>query len=242
MRSKAAKITFTLINISFTFVDTMAELVGVVSSAITFAALAVQVGKSVQTLKDFRDSMRDAPDDLNCLVREVEVFGSIMADIDADLSQNPVALAMTSSQHTSQSLLLCKEAVYSLDALCRELLQDLGSSNRLRRSYQAAKIVLRQRKIEKHISKLHNVVRLLMLSQQCYTRYLLSVESIGCLLTEKIRALIQVQPDLIAKRMAQHGAVSSSADASKSSVAPHGGSIFAFYLLKTEVRISLTHR
>ena len=172
--------------------------------------------------------MRDAPDDLNCLVREIEVFGSIMADIDEDLSRNPVALAMISSQHGSQSLQFCKDAVEALDVLCRELLQDLGSSNRLRRSYQAAKIVLRQRKIEKHISKLHNVIRLLMLSQQCYTRYLLSVECIGCLLTDKTRALIQAQPDLIAKRMAQYGAVSSSTDASKSSVAPHSRFIFAF--------------
>lgn len=214
----------------------MAELVGVVSSAITFAALAVQVGKCVRTLKDFRDSMRDAPDDLKDLVREIEVFGSIMADIDADLSRNPVALAMISSQHGSQSLQFCKDAVETLDVLCKELLQDLGSSNRLRRSYQAAKIVLRQRKIEKHISKLHNVVRLLMLSQQCYTRYPLSVECMGCLLTDKTRALIQVQPDLIARRMAQYEAVSSSTDDSKPSVAPHGGSIFA--LLSIEDRSS----
>ena len=151
----------------------MAELVGVVSSAITFATLAVQVGKSVQTLKGYWDSIRDAPDDLKWLLREVEMFGLIMADVEADLSQNPVPLALTDSQHVSQSLLFCKEAVERLDALCKDILQDYGSSNRLRRSYQAAKMALHQRTIEKHVLNLHNVVRLLTLSQQCYARYVL---------------------------------------------------------------------
>ncbi|KAJ5661898.1 uncharacterized protein N7477_009514 [Penicillium maclennaniae] len=99
----------------------MAELVGVVSSAITFATLAVQVGKSVQTLKGYWDSMRDAPHDLKWLLREVEMFGLIMADVEADVSQNPVPLALTNSQHVSQSLLFCKEAVERLDALFRLL-------------------------------------------------------------------------------------------------------------------------
>ncbi|KAJ6054479.1 hypothetical protein N7444_003577 [Penicillium canescens] len=52
----------------------MAEVVGVVSSAITFATLAIQVGKSVQILKDYWDAIRDAPGDLKWLVREIEVL------------------------------------------------------------------------------------------------------------------------------------------------------------------------
>jgi hypothetical protein len=117
--------------------------------------------------------MRDAPDDLKWLLREVEMFGLIMADVEADLSQNPVPLALADSQHVSQSLLFCKEAVERLDALCKDLLQDYGSSNRLHRSYQAAKLVLRQRTVEMHVLNLHNAVRLLTLSQQCYARCVL---------------------------------------------------------------------
>jgi hypothetical protein len=39
------------LDINRPFIDTMAELEGAVSSAITFATFTVQVGKSVQTLK-----------------------------------------------------------------------------------------------------------------------------------------------------------------------------------------------
>lgn len=146
----------------------MAELVGIVSSAITFATFAVQVSKSVQTLKGYWDSIRDAPDDLKWLLREVEILGSIIADVDKDLSQEPVPLGLRDSHHVTQSLRFCEEAVEYLEALCKDLLQDISSSSRLRRSYQAAKIIIHERKTEKHISKLHSVVRLLMLSQQCY--------------------------------------------------------------------------
>jgi hypothetical protein len=41
------------LHINLPFIDTMAELVGVVSSAITFTTFAMQVGKSVQTLKGY---------------------------------------------------------------------------------------------------------------------------------------------------------------------------------------------
>jgi hypothetical protein len=33
-------------------------------------------------MQDYWDAIRDAPDDLKWLVREIEVFGSIMADVD----------------------------------------------------------------------------------------------------------------------------------------------------------------
>ncbi|GAB1194712.1 hypothetical protein APSETT444_003958 [Aspergillus pseudonomiae] len=149
-------------------INTMAELVGVVSSAITFATFAVQVSKSVQTLKGYWDSIRDAPDDLKWLLREVEILGCIIADVDKDLSQGSVPLGLRDSQHVTQSLHLCEEAVECLESLCKDLLQGIGSSSRMRRSYQAARIILHERRTEKHISKLHSVVRLLMLSQQCY--------------------------------------------------------------------------
>ncbi|KAJ5471949.1 hypothetical protein N7539_008518 [Penicillium diatomitis] len=192
------------LDINLSLIDIMAELVGVVSSAITFATLAIQVGKSVQTLKGYWDSMRDAPDDVRSLLREVEILGFIMADVDADLSRRSVSLALIDSQHVSQSLRFCKVAAEDLEALCKDLLHHVGSSSCLRRSYRAAKLVIRERKIEKHVSKLHNVVRLLMLSQQCYTR-----------------ALIQAQPNFIAEEIRNLGIVSSHADVAEPVSAPH---------------------
>lgn len=59
----------------------MAEVIGVVSGAIAFATAVVQLGKSIAILKDFCDQINDAPDDIRRLVREIELFGLIAADM-----------------------------------------------------------------------------------------------------------------------------------------------------------------
>jgi hypothetical protein len=52
----------------------------------------------------------------------VEILGFIMADIDADLSRRSLPLGSIDSQHASQSLWFCKEAIEDLKALYRDLL------------------------------------------------------------------------------------------------------------------------
>jgi hypothetical protein len=153
----------------------MAEIIGVVSGAMTFATVVIQIGKSITTIKDFWEELQDAPDDLQKLVEEVKVFSFILADIEEDLSQPSISFALKSSKHALHSFELCKRAAEDLDFVCRELNQDVGPlSNRMRRSRKALKIVMSKGKTKKHRMRLQNVLQLLMLSQQCYTRYVSS--------------------------------------------------------------------
>ncbi|KAJ5771366.1 uncharacterized protein N7511_003417 [Penicillium nucicola] len=175
----------------------MAELVGTIASVITFAALIAQLGKSIATLKECWHDVQYAPEELCTLVRDIEIFGSILDDIEADLQQESLVAALGNSKHAAQSYRACKEAAKDMDVVCQELLEDLrppghrtgrnGKMNRLRRSYGAVKVgILKKGKVERLVGRLQNAMRLLLLSQQCYTR-----------------ALIQVQPELIAQRIAQ---------------------------------------
>ncbi|OQD82036.1 hypothetical protein PENANT_c023G00058 [Penicillium antarcticum] len=175
----------------------MAELVGTIASALTFAALVAQVGKSIVTLKECWNDIQHAPDNLRTLVREIELFGEILDDIESDLQQQSLATALGNSKHAAQSYRFCKQAAEDLDAACQELLEDLrpggtrtdrsGKMNKFRRGYGAVKVgILKKGKVERLVGRLQNAMRLLLLSQQCYTR-----------------ALIQVQPELIAQRIAQ---------------------------------------
>ncbi|OJJ55021.1 hypothetical protein ASPSYDRAFT_439518 [Aspergillus sydowii CBS 593.65] len=165
----------------------MAEVIGVVSGAVTFAAVVVQVGNSITTLRDCWDQINDAPEDLRKLLQELELFSLILTDIEEDLSQSPILTNLNNSKYMLQCLTLCKEAAQDLEALCNDIVRDMKPASRLRLSYKSAKIVMRKGKIDKHMSRLQKVIRLLMLSQQSYTR-----------------ALIQVQPQLIVERIRQH--------------------------------------
>lgn len=151
----------------------MAEVIGVVSGAVTFAAVVVQLGNSITTLRDCWDQINDAPEDLRKLLQELELFRLILTDIEEDLSQNSVSTHLGSSKHMVQCLTLCKEASQDLEILCGDMVRDLKPVSRLRLPYKSAKIIMRKGKIKKHMSRLQKVIRLLLLAQQTYTRCVL---------------------------------------------------------------------
>lgn len=148
----------------------MAEVIGVVSGALTFATVAAQVTKSIIEIRDCWGQIRDAPEDLQRLVKEIEIFGFILADIEADLSQDSVAGALKNSNHASQSLELCKHAASDIEAVSRGLKDDINNTKGFKKSYASFKVVIKKGKIEKYRTRLGSATRLLSLSQQCYTR------------------------------------------------------------------------
>ncbi|KAJ5546625.1 hypothetical protein N7494_004210 [Penicillium frequentans] len=165
----------------------MAEVIGVVSGALTFATVVVQLGKSIATLKDCWNQLNDAPEDIRRLVREIELLSLIVGDLEEDLSQDSVSIALTNSKYVLQCITLCKDAVKDLDSLCTDISRDTKTVKNLRWAYKSTKLVIQKGKIEKHVARLQNVIQLLMLSQQCY-----------------IRAVIHAQPKLILEKFERH--------------------------------------
>lgn len=165
----------------------MAEVIGVLSSVITFTTVIAQVTNSIILIKDCWSQFRDAPDDLQYLMRDLEMFGLILAEIEEDLSKKDLAFALKDSKHAMQSLQFSREAGANLQALSEDILRDMHCTSLLRKSYAAAKAVMQRGKIERHMARLRNAIQLLSLSQQCYTRFL-----IGHLLQESY-ILIQAE-------------------------------------------------
>lgn len=149
----------------------MAEVIGIVSGAITFATVAAQVTNSIIKINDFWGQLRDAPEDIRQIGRELEVFRLIVTGIEEELSQESVALVLSSSQHTVQSFELCKEAANELEAVADDLTQDTRSPGRLKRSYAALRVVMQKGRLDKYTARLRNSIQLLALSQQCYMRF-----------------------------------------------------------------------
>lgn len=149
----------------------MAELVGVIASSITLVGVVAHLADSIVKFKDYWDQFRDAPDDIKWIVREIEIFGHVLADIEVDMADESTSSVLLNSKSARESLELCIEASEELDIIVRELGKDLESSSRMRRSYAAAKVLVKSSRVEKHRSRLQNVTRLLSLCQQWYTRY-----------------------------------------------------------------------
>jgi hypothetical protein len=155
----------------------MAELIGVISGAITFGSLVVQLATSINKLKDSWEQFHGAPEDLKWLIRDIEIFGLVLAEIEDDSAQESVASNLTNNKSALQSFRLCKEASEELDILVKDLGRDIDSSSRLLRSYASLKMTIQKNKAEKYRSRLKNAAGLLMLSQQCYTRFAITLSA-----------------------------------------------------------------
>lgn len=151
--------------------DKMAEVIGIVSGAITFATVVAQISKSIIQIKDCWSQIRDAPEELQELIAELEIYDLILREIEQNLSSRPLANAIEMSEHSFQSLEVCKKAAESLQTISKDLAKDLRPSSRFRRSYSSFKIVFKKSKVEKYKARLSNSIRLLSLSQQCYSMY-----------------------------------------------------------------------
>jgi hypothetical protein len=148
----------------------MAELIGVVADAVTFGTVVEQLASSVDKLKDCWEQIRDAPEDLKWLIRDIELFGIILAEAEDDWARGSAPADLFKNTSAAQSLRLCREASEEVDILAKDLERDVDSSSRLKRSYAAVRMAMQKKKVEKYRSRLKNVVGLLMVSQQCYTR------------------------------------------------------------------------
>ncbi|KAH8597774.1 hypothetical protein B0O99DRAFT_702385 [Bisporella sp. PMI_857] len=161
----------------------MAELIEATPSSIGVAEVVARLTTSITTLKDLWDHQRDAPEDLRWLIKDIQIFRNVFHDIEADMAQESIVSSLVNSRPALQCFKLCNEAAKDLDILIENLKQDLNSESRLEFAYAA----MERNKVNNYQLRLLNVLQILSLSQQCY-----------------IRALTQIQPELVAKRVAMY--------------------------------------
>jgi hypothetical protein len=133
----------------------MAEVIGIVSSAITFATVVAQVTESIIAINDYCSQIKVAPHDLQILLNELELFGFILADIEEDLARDEGASALVNSKHATKSLLLCKQAAEDLEAIAKGLSRDIMSPGLLKKSYAAVRNYFSQYKLAPAVRHLY---------------------------------------------------------------------------------------
>ncbi|KXG52237.1 uncharacterized protein PGRI_085210 [Penicillium griseofulvum] len=105
--------------------DKMAEVIGIVSGAITFGTVVAQISKSIIQIKDCWGQIRDAPEDMQELIAELEIYDLILRKAEQNLSSGPMANAIEMNGHLFQSLEVCRKAAESLQIISKDLAKDL---------------------------------------------------------------------------------------------------------------------
>jgi hypothetical protein len=138
----------------------MAEIFGLVASSVSIGAFAGQIASNVLKLKSYLDQVKDAPEDIALLVDEVNDVHFLLSDIEADQHRNLSTAMLLDNKSLSRCLDHCKRGVERLQHVVDEMALEFECLNPIKKRGRA----------EKYRAELVNIVRLLSLSHQIYTR------------------------------------------------------------------------
>ena len=151
----------------------MAEAIGIVASSVTIGTLVTGITSSICKIRSYWDQIQDAPEEIRDLLEELEDLGCIIADIEEDQQRNPISSIILDSKSSTRCLQRCRQGADRLRDLADDLSTDISSSNRLSFKRACVKVVLKEAQIKRYRARLKRAVRLLSLSHQLYTRYVL---------------------------------------------------------------------
>lgn len=144
----------------------MAEVFGVVAGAITIGGMTRRLATSVLALKRLWDEVRDAPETINVLIKQLELVNPILSYIEMDF------LRLDSTALNERALKLsmdyCHQAVRDLDRLVDDMHCQLTSTRKFKRKFAKLRVPLRKESIRNYQERLQHALQMLSLSQQNY--------------------------------------------------------------------------
>ncbi|OLN86191.1 hypothetical protein CCHL11_04172 [Colletotrichum chlorophyti] len=145
----------------------MAEVFGVVVSALTVAEMAGKFGSSVGKLKKLWDEVQDVPENMRRIMRQLEILKPVLAEIEAEYTQQ--SHQVHDSNAASPSREYCQQAVADLEALAEDLQHQINTAKKSRRSITKLKVTFRKDEIRGYRERIQFAMQLLNLSHQTYT-------------------------------------------------------------------------
>ncbi|KAI9651044.1 hypothetical protein NHQ30_001081 [Ciborinia camelliae] len=131
---------------------------GVAGSAIGIASFVIQLGDGILKLKEFWDSVKDAPEEILRTLDELDTMRIVLAEIEENLGDH------TASPAAIKSLQLCKKGMDVLNKVVKEMEREIQN----RKKWGGLKVVLKKDFLEKMEKRLGGANRLMLMSHQNY--------------------------------------------------------------------------
>jgi hypothetical protein len=153
----------------------MAEVLGVVASGIAVTQAAQSLGVAAMSLSRLWREVKDVPNTIQDMVRELEFAGKVVGVIEAELKTPESSLtSLTSLQN--ETIERCRQAHKSLGDLVDDLGADIASSRRRKKLLASVKVVLKKDSLEAYERRLQRALRFLDSAVQLHTVYVTTVE------------------------------------------------------------------
>ncbi|KAF7944666.1 uncharacterized protein EAE97_005299 [Botrytis byssoidea] len=138
----------------------MAEI-GIIASGMGVASLGLQLMDGVRKLKQFWDEVKEASEDIQYALEELDALSLVLSDIHTSNSNLPSIPSAT----VTRCLELCRRGTDILNTTVK----DLNGAISKRRKIGSAKVVLKQDTLDKFRNRLRDAQYMLMLSRQTYS-------------------------------------------------------------------------
>lgn len=141
------------IEISICFQSAMAEVFGIVASAISLGGLVVKIIKAGTQIAALYREIQDASDEVSFRLRELQILSRILKD---------------SNYISSDARDLCELCLSELHLVLAELQSQIHRSRGFRRQVASAKVIVKKDVMQRLESRLERSVRLLMFANQSH--------------------------------------------------------------------------
>ena len=143
--------------------EAMAEMLSIVTGGVGIASLAIQMGDSVMKLKNFRNAVEEAPEEVKYLIEEIEALSLVLSEIGAN--ENEDDMAQISAVSLKKCLELCRRGAEVLSTVARQAEQEIVEKKRV----GSVKMVLKKGLLDTLRDRLKTVQFVLILSNQTYS-------------------------------------------------------------------------
>ncbi|TGO38231.1 hypothetical protein BHYA_0079g00320 [Botrytis hyacinthi] len=135
--------------------------IGIIASGMGVASLGLQLMDGIRKLKQFWDEVKEAPEDIQYALEELETLSLVLSDIHISNSNLPSIPSAT----VTRCLELCRRGTDILNTIVK----DLNGAISKRRKIDSAKVVLKKDVLDKFRNRLRDAQYMLLLSRQTYS-------------------------------------------------------------------------
>ncbi|KAK1997367.1 hypothetical protein LX36DRAFT_721161 [Colletotrichum falcatum] len=145
----------------------MAEVFGVVVSALTVAGMASTFSASILKLNRFWGEVQDAPGEISQHIRQLAIVKPMLEEMEAGLRDEGRQRRVRDSSVAGLSMGYCRQAVDELELLAEDLQGRIGRARRSR-GLVRLKVTLKKDVLQRYHERIQFALQLLALSQQTY--------------------------------------------------------------------------
>ncbi|KAM3562412.1 hypothetical protein ARSEF4850_002802, partial [Beauveria asiatica] len=144
----------------------MAEVVGVVAAGIAFGEVVIKISSHVFTLKHMWKEFKEMPDSIKQLVRDIELLGSVLQEMEADMTSSTADGIVWGGGVGSLIVEACRSAFNTLSLSVNDVSQEVRATRGIKAALKKGKMVLNKDFWAKTEKRLQDVVGRLQIAQQ----------------------------------------------------------------------------